>query len=72
MCSKLYDEAETKKPQSIAVFLSFNFLKHQQMHDYLLSQQTKINYSARYNLSLLAQFEDQRFPFWKHTEHDNI
>lgn len=30
MCSKLYDEAETKKPQSIAVFLNFNVLKYQQ------------------------------------------
>jgi len=30
-------------------FLNFNFLKQQQMHDYLLSQHTKINYSALYN-----------------------
>lgn len=36
MCSKLYDEAETKKPQSIAVFLNFNFLKHQQTYTYQL------------------------------------
>lgn len=37
MCSKLYDEAETKKPQSIAVFLNFNVLKYQQMHHSSLS-----------------------------------
>ena len=42
MCSKLYDEAETKKPQSIAVFLNFNVLKYQQIHDDLLKPTQKI------------------------------